>query len=1271
MCIYCCCSQASAATKKAKSMQYKNNKLLLPREIYEAQLKTINAVALSQREIDVIACTLNGRSAKGTAQFLGISHKTVQAHIYNAMKKLGCASRGSMITLLESAGQFLTLKSYYLSLLTYCAFEKSLKDIAKQEIDTSTHKNCLIVYWQDDNLVFFQNLKTHLSLAGIMTSLELRQQHQPFSQLAQETHEDIYTVYALSDSSETNLKSASGKSKKTPRIALESLAPDKILFLMPEITESGIDSHEAKNFSHINLADEKDYYSLVFSILTKILSTPDLKNIIATFEEKHGLLHASPVPASDGALLKEKEFAKNEGSIASRVKKIWLSRKPTILFTFLFLILLMPALLFTCQQHPSNGRTKISQRHYKAHYQESLISQSIHSDLVIPAAPLLLDRIEIIRQIKDQFRIQKEGIKTVVLVGIGGAGKTTLARQYARSQKLSVAWEIDAENTSNLIESFENLSYALAESEEEKKIVKELQCIKNPAEKEKKILAFLKEKLKSQENWLLIFDNIKKISDIQKYFSSDSQDFENGSIIFTTRDNNFNNIPISKVIQIGELNSTEKLRLFIQNVTDGNENQFIGDQKNQAEKFLNEIPSFPLDVKIAACYLKTTGISYKKYLERLKKYNRSFIDLQENLIKEDGAYHNSRYSIISSTLQEIIDINKEFKDILLFISLLDSQNIPRDLLDKYKSDVIVDNIIYYLKKYSLITTENSGSNSLDSTISLHRSTQSTILTYLKNTSTSDEKTLLLESLANVLKDHVFDIMDKENFPKIKILLHHYEAFLSHNDLLNENIKGSIGSTLGCMYYYLGLDITAKKNIEENLILLNKNPDKNALDIANSLSYLGTIYRMLGEYDKAKSPLEQSLRIYKAHFQHPTYTARALAYLGIVYWYCNKIEEAKSLLKESLLLYKKHSEYHVGSARALAYLGMIYRDLGDLKKSINLLENSLLIYEKHPEHHVGFAWTLVHLAYAHRELGNYQKSKELLEKSIKIYKAHFSESYIDVGWALMHLGDTYTELGMYEQAKNALEQGMQIKKKYYPEDHPDIAWALVILGGVYQEQGDYERAKITLDQSLIIYRKHPKNTDIAWALTYLGNVHRSIGDYEKAQELLEEGLIIHKNILGEENVKTAWVLVHLARIYKDIGDYNKAQNILEKCLPIYEGHFGKDHIQSARILSNLGEVHVLKGDLNTAEVSLKRALSIIQHTNHPDAYVSLERLAYLFKEKSLEALNKGEKKQADEFKDQSIIYIKQALEIVRIHFPTQSPHVVRIQSVLKSLSAGTI
>lgn len=69
---------------------------------------------------------------------------------------------------------------------------------------------------------------------------------------------------------------------------------------------------------------------------------------------------------------------------------------------------------------------------------------SIRSDLIIPVRDVLLERPQLIAQLDEKFK-GKNGIQTIALIGPGGAGKTTLARQYAHLQKNDVVWEINAE----------------------------------------------------------------------------------------------------------------------------------------------------------------------------------------------------------------------------------------------------------------------------------------------------------------------------------------------------------------------------------------------------------------------------------------------------------------------------------------------------------------------------------------------------------------------------------------------------------------------------------------------------------------------------------------------------------------------------------------------------------------------------------------------------------------------------------------------------------
>lgn len=140
---------------------------------------------------------------------------------------------------------------------------------------------------------------------------------------------------------------------------------------------------------------------------------------------------------------------------------------------------------------------------------------------------------------------------------------------------------------------------------------------------------------------------------------------------------------------------------------------------------------FPLDLCTAAYYIKCTGINFEEYIARIKEPNPEFGTLQEDIFKEASYYNKTRNKIISLAIEKIISIKKEFKDLLLLISLLDSQDIPRELLEKFKPKIIIDSFIHTLKKCSLITSESSLP-SKNLSFSLHRDIHNIILTYSVN-----------------------------------------------------------------------------------------------------------------------------------------------------------------------------------------------------------------------------------------------------------------------------------------------------------------------------------------------------------------------------------------------------------------------------------------------------------------------------------------------------------------------------------------------------------
>ncbi len=58
---------------------------------------------LTMRELDVILATVRGNSARQTARLLDISHRTVEAHLHAAYRKLGVHSALAAVPILVTA----------------------------------------------------------------------------------------------------------------------------------------------------------------------------------------------------------------------------------------------------------------------------------------------------------------------------------------------------------------------------------------------------------------------------------------------------------------------------------------------------------------------------------------------------------------------------------------------------------------------------------------------------------------------------------------------------------------------------------------------------------------------------------------------------------------------------------------------------------------------------------------------------------------------------------------------------------------------------------------------------------------------------------------------------------------------------------------------------------------------------------------------------------------------------------------------------------------
>jgi tetratricopeptide (TPR) repeat protein/transcriptional regulator with XRE-family HTH domain len=319
--------------------------------------------------------------------------------------------------------------------------------------------------------------------------------------------------------------------------------------------------------------------------------------------------------------------------------------------------------------------------------------------------------------------------------------------------------------------------------------------------------------------------------------------------------------------------------------------------------------------------------------------------------------------------------------------------------------------------------------------------------------------------------------------------------------------------------------------------------------ASTLTDLGIVRRLTGDYPGATLALEEALAIYR-NLGDRLGQASALFSLGHVRQLAGDYPGAAQAAEEALGISRDLGD-RLAQASALNELGLVRWSTGDFPGAARNLEEALGIYRDIGDR-LGQAIALNDLGLVRQMIGDYPDAVRDLEEALGIY--------CDIG----------NQLGQ----ANALND----------------------LGVVRRLTGDYPDAAQAAEKALAIYQDIGDRRGQANALNYLGVVRRLTGDYPDAAQAAEEALAISRDI--GDRLGQAGALNEAGTLHRICGDLRQAGSCHQQALDLAR-QIGSSW-DEAHALAGLGRCALASGRTAEATGRLRHALEVFQRIGAAEA-----------------------------------------------------------------------
>ena len=270
----------------------------------------------------------------------------------------------------------------------------------------------------------------------------------------------------------------------------------------------------------------------------------------------------------------------------------------------------------------------------------------------------------------------------------------------------------------------------------------------------------------------------------------------------------------------------------------------------------------------------------------------------------------------------------------------------------------------------------------------------------------------------------------------------------------------------------GSEPTVQEALETTLRRLTAELRHEPLTRASILDMTGRVYLSSGDTEAARGPLEEALRLRRAHLPAgDPQIAGSLHNLAGLERRQGRFEEALELIEEGLAIQRKaYPQGHPDLATGLSNAASLHRRQGDLEQAEGLSRQALVMQERlFGPSSIDVAITLNNRARILQDLGRYEAAEHAFLRSIEIRREVEGDRDPGLAKVLNNLGMLYVNrLNRLDDALPLYRESRDIRRHVYGRNHPELRPVLNNLGIVWTMKGRFEEAELAFDELFALY-----------------------------------------------------------------------------------------------------------------------------------------------------------------------------------------------------------